>query len=313
MRILLLIAFLASCFFSYSQQGFSKEISIVSDNDLYTSAYRDRYYTNGLFIKYRILGSSKNQKIAKRTYSYSIGHMMYTPYKATLPFASLHDRPFAAYLFSSFEFNNFYYSQNIFKVELQLGVIGPNAKGEALQNFIHSIYNYPDAVGWKHQIHNAFALNLNATYLYNLTKLNSSHFDLNTISTAKLGTVFTNFSTGLYSRIGFKELQPLYNSVAFHSNLNKETKSYTESFAYIKPIITYANYDATIQGSFLNTDSPVTYEIKPIYFTLELGYRFYKRRFLYGYSYYFQTKKIKSTRVTNTNSYGSIYIGYYFN
>ena len=99
MRVLLFIAFFSIPFFCNSQHVFSKEISLVSDNDLYTSAYRDRYYTNGLFVNYRTLGTSLNENIAKRTYTYKIGHMMYTPYKATLPFASLHDRPFAAYLF----------------------------------------------------------------------------------------------------------------------------------------------------------------------------------------------------------------------
>ena len=83
---------------------------------------------------------------------------------------------------------------------------------------------------------------------------------------------------------------PLFYSVAFHSNLNKGTYGSIESFVFIKPTLTFANYDATIQGSFLNTNSPVTYEIKPVYFSLELGYRYYKRRFLYGYTYHFQTK-----------------------
>lgn len=313
MRILILVAFLSVSFLSFSQYNFSKEISLLSDNDLYTSVYRDRYYTNGLFFTYRNVTDAKNKSIAKRIHEYQIGHMMYTPIKATLPFANLHDRPFAAYFYGSYGFTNFYKSQNLFQINVEIGAIGPNAKGQELQDFMHSIYNYPKAEGWKHQIHNAFALNLNMSYLHNFKKISSSAFDVSSYSSFKIGTIFTNLTTGIYSRIGIKELQKISNSVAFHSNLNTNSKSYKESFIYIKPTITYAVYDATIQGSFLSTNSPVTYELKPFYFTLELGYKFYKKRFTYGYSYFYHTKKLKSIRATKTNTYGSVYVGYYFN
>ena len=44
-----------------------------------------------------------------------------------------------------------------------------------------------------------------------------------------------------------------------------------ESFIYLKPMLRYALYDATIQGSFLNKKSLVTKELIPLVFELELG------------------------------------------
>ena len=37
---------------SFSQEKFTKEFSIVTDNDLYISIEKDRYYSNGLFLSY---------------------------------------------------------------------------------------------------------------------------------------------------------------------------------------------------------------------------------------------------------------------
>ncbi len=299
----------------FSQQSFSKEFSLLTDNDLYTSISRDRYYSNGLFLTYNFLHKhTKNKNIAKKISTIQLGHMIYTPVKATLEFAAQHDRPFAAFFFGEYGKSNFYKNQNILTTKLQVGVIGPSAKGKGLQNFIHSIYNYPKAMGWKEQIKEAFVMNIELNYNKYFSKISSSQIDFSSYSKLRAGTIFTDFSTGIYSRIGFHKLQKLYNSTAFHSNLNtKENKSYSESYIYLKPMVSYVMYDATIQGSFLNKSSPVTYDVMPFQFSLEIGYRYNWNRFNYGYTFHYHTKKLKSYRVENSNSYGSIYIGYYFN
>lgn len=314
MRIISFLFILFISFSGVSQTSFSKEFSLLTDNDLYTSTYRDRYYTNGLFLTFRKVANNVNKKVVKKIHSYQIGHMMFTPIKATLQFASTHDRPFAGYFYAEYGQSRFYNSQNVLITNLQVGLIGPNAKGKDFQNFMHGIYNYPEAKGWKHEVRNAFALNLNSTFIKHFKKTSNSHFDLNSYNELKIGTVFSSISTGLYSRFGFKKLQKTSNTVAFNSNLNnKPQQSFSESFIYIKPMLNYVVYDATIQGSFLNTTSPVTFEVKPINFSLELGYKFYRKRFLYGYTFHFHTKKLKSLRASKTNTYGSIYIGYFFN
>jgi len=314
MRIFSFLIIISISFTGLSQTSFSKEISILTDNDLYTSTYRDRYYTNGLFINYRTLAKVKNKNISKKIHSFQVGHMMYTPIKATLAFANTHDRPFAGYFYGEYGQSRFYNSQNILITKVQIGVIGPSAKGQGLQNFMHQIYNYPDATGWEHQIQNAFALNVNTTFINYFKKASSSNFDLNSYHQIKAGTIFTSISTGLYSRIGLKKLQHASNSVAFNANLNnKATQSFSESFIYIKPMLNYVVYDATVQGSFLNSTSPVTFDIMPMNFSLELGYTYYYRRFSYGYTFHFHTKKLKSIRAAKTNTYGSVYIGYFFN
>lgn len=315
MRQLFFLSFFLISLAAFSQQSFSKEFSLLTDNDLYTSLFRDRYYSNGLFLTYRqVHKAGENKKIKKIISSFQLGHMIFTPVKATLEFAAQHDRPFAGYLFGEYGRSYFYKNQNTLITKLQLGAIGPNSQGKELQNFIHGIYNFPNATGWKHQIKGAIAVNLEINYSKYLSKMSFDRFDLSSYSVVRAGTVFTDISTGVYSRFGFKKLQKLYNSTAFNSNLNtKNGKNYSESYIYIKPLISYIMYDATIQGSFLNTNSPVTYDIMPFKFSLEIGYRYNWNRFNYGYTFHYHTKKLKSIRVKNSNTYGSIYIGYNFN
>ena len=78
--------FLFCAFSLYSQKKFSKEISFITENDLYTSTYNDRYYTNGMFLSFKYLPNKKNEKLEKKIFAWEIGHEMYTPKKATLLF-----------------------------------------------------------------------------------------------------------------------------------------------------------------------------------------------------------------------------------
>lgn len=297
-----------------SQRKYAKEFSFLNDNDLYTSTFRDRYYTNGMFFTYRYISNNKSDKLEKKIYEFQLAHKMYTPFKATVDLKGNHDRPFAGHLYGSFSVNHFYKNESILKTSLQVGTLGPSALGQELQDLIHDIYGFKKAIGWKYQIKNAVALNLDASYIKKIAKNNI--LDINWVNNARLGTVHTDLSTGIYGRIGLKPLQSIINSIAFNGNLNnKNTNSNNkiESFFYIKPMFSYVIYDATIQGSFLNKTSPITFELEPFKFTTEIGIRFTLNRFNFGYAVNYHTKKLKNTRVPRGNTYGTIQLNYQFN
>ncbi len=311
-----LLFFLCLPFAVFSQKKFKKEISFVNDNDLFVSTFRDRYYTNGMFFTYRYLSKNKSKKLEKQISEWQVGHKMYTPFKAVVQHISLHDRPFAAYLYGSFGINRIYKNNTLFKTSIQIGIIGPSAFGKELHDFIHDIYGFQKAIGWKHQIKNAFGLNFKANYSKHLIKDTSNHYDITWINNAKIGTVFTDISTGFYGRIGFNSLQKIQNSISFNTHLNDENSIYNnkvESFIFIKPTVSYTLYDATIQGSFLNTGSDVTKELVPLEFDLEVGILFTVKRFHFGYAVHYHTNKSKNLRYNNGNTYGTIRINYAFN
>jgi hypothetical protein len=297
----------------FSQQKFSKEISLLTDNDLFVSVNKDRYYTNGLFLSYRYIAENKKEKEEKRIIEWQLGHEMFTPYKAIVPNISQHDRPFAAYLYGSFGIHRFYKNNRIFNTSLQVGVLGPAAFGKDVQDFIHDMYNFDMAVGWKHQIKNSFGLNLNVSYLKHILNNASNYVDISWLNEGKIGTIYTNISSGFYSRIGFKPLQKIVNSIAFNGSLNNKSTAYQregESFIYIHPMLRYALYDATLEGSFLNANNDVTKELTPLQFHVAVGFRCTINRFNLGYSYQYHTNKSKGLKYDNGNKYGSIVVNY---
>lgn len=310
-RMLFLFLFLTLSVFT--QQKFSKEISFITENDLYTSTYDDRYYTNGMFLSFRYLSKEKKKTLEKKIFEWEIGHKIYTPNKATTLDIKNHDRPFAGYLYSSFSINRIYKNNQSFKTILQIGVIGSNAFSKELQGFIHDIYGFDEAIGWKYQIKNALALNFNAAYNKFLIKDSSNHYDFSWINSGKIGTVYTDITSGFLTRIGFKPLQNLANSIAYNTNINNASTSYfraVESFLFIKSSIRYAFYDATLQGSFLNPNSEVTVELIPLIFSLEIGFKFTANRFDFGYTINYNTNKSKNLKFDNGHKYGAINLSY---
>ena len=213
-RLVLLFAFITT--FISAQQKFSKEISFVNDNDLYASIERDQYYSNGMFLSYRYLASDF-KKFSKKIYEIQAGHEIYSPFRSTVISPSQHDRPFAAHLFGSFGVTRVYKSEKIFKTKFLFGLIGENALGRELQEFIHDIYNFRAPIGWRYQIRDVFSLNVDALYIDALGTDEAEKIDINFVGKARLGFTFNEVSAGFKGRFGFKKLQPLDNSIAFNT------------------------------------------------------------------------------------------------
>jgi len=161
----------------FSQKKFSKQISLTSDNDLFISLKQDRYYTSGVFLTYDFLSKKENEKLYKKVYTIQIGQQLYTPFKANVFSIDQHDRPFAGYLYGGFEFSNFRKDESIIRIGGKIGIIGPSAFGEELMNYVHEIYGFVPAIGWKYQIKEAFALNFNVEYTKQLST--SKYIDIN--------------------------------------------------------------------------------------------------------------------------------------
>lgn len=305
--------FLFCSLWVFSQQKFSREFSFVNDNDLFVSTVKDRYYTNGIFLSYRYLANSERGNLEKRIFQWQIGHKMFTPYKAIVTSKADHDRAFAAYLYGGFGFTNVYKTNKIFSTSVEVGVIGENAFGKELQNFIHDIYGFKRATGWEYQIKNALGINFYASYEAFLVKNPSGFYDLTWVNSANIGSVFTDISSGIYGRIGFKPVQKIANSIAFKTNLNNQNTNDVreiESFLFIKPTLRVALYDATIQGSFLNPGSEVTTALFPLVFQLEVGFKFTANRFHFAYVYNYNTSRSQGLRFENGNKFGTISVHY---
>lgn len=312
MRFILACVFVLLSNHILSQQKFSKELNFITDNDLYVSFEKDQYYTNGLFFSYRTLATNSGS-LAKKIYEFQIGQKLYTPYRPDVSSVLRHDRPFAAYLYGSIGILRVFQKKSILTTSFQLGIVGEAAMGQELQNLIHDIYGFKSPKGWEYQIRNMLALNFDTEYIVPLGTSRSDILDLNLHTKLRLGTVFNEATFGFTGRIGFLKLQPTHNSIAFGSHLNNEktkTSRPIESFLFYQPTLTYVLSDATIEGSFFNNNSPVTFTPKRLRFDLEIGYLFTAKKWVLGYVYHFHSDKLNNLRNNGGNDYGSIRFGY---
>jgi lipid A 3-O-deacylase len=295
-------------------QTYKNELGLKSDNDSYLGQGSDRYYTNGLFFNFRhALDQQKlPQGLEKKTYEISLGQKMFNPYSGYAPNPARQDRPFAGYLYAEGAMNWFYTDESIIKVTAQLGTTGKNSLGEAGQKLLHSAFGFYDIEGWDYQIKNELALNLSGQYSKLLTRIADNAVEFSFEGYANLGTTFTGAGAGILFRTG--SLNQLFNSAYTNAVIGNHAKTKAlvkrELFFYAKPQLNVVAYDATIQGSLFNNNSPVTFSQKPVVFAQQLGVDYSSQRFTFDFGVIFKTREVKSTAIAH--QWGSVSMFYRF-
>lgn len=290
------------------------EIGLITDNDLYSSPVNDQYYTAGLEIFYRYLGSSQNEKVAKKITEFRVGQYIYNPQSVRANEINVNDRPFAGYLFAEAGINTFYTDESIFKLTFQGGVVGPESGAEEVQRGLHQMVGYPTVRGWQYQITTTVAVQAAAFYSKKIfAERYKEKVDFHVQGEINLGTIWNTANIGAMSRISFKRpLQAMYNSSLHGAVLNHNKEAYKEQrefFLYINPMVQYMQYDATIQGSHFNTTSPVTFPLIPFRFNAEIGLKYRYNNWNYSYSIHYRGKELSNNVITGFY-YGSIQISY---
>lgn len=281
-------------------QNKSGEIGILIDNDLFTSTVNDQYYTNGIELFYRYLNQNENPKINKRITEFKFGQYIYNPHTVEAASIRKHDRPFAGYLFAEAGIHKFYQNESVFKMSAQVGVIGPSSGAEGFQKLFHKAFGYKKVEGWKYQIQETLALQGNLFYSKKLFASSfSENVDFSFQGEANFGTVLNGITTGPLARFSLKKLLPFYDSNFHGASLNSDKEKYKEQrefYFYINPNVNYQIYDATIQGSMFNDESPVTFDLRPWRFYGEAGFKYRKNHWNLHYLFVYRSKELENTR-----------------
>jgi lipid A 3-O-deacylase len=305
--------FLVLSLLASGQNGYRHMAGFISDNDKYSALTKDRYYTNGLTLQYDFLAKKPAKKALKTIYSLAVGQYIYTPYRAYVPHIANQDRPFAGYLFVNFSRASFYRNRSILRLTFQAGVLGPDSQAETIQQWLHHTFHLSKVAGWKYQIHNQFGINLQAAFMKNFLYSRRSLIDLNAFAKIKAGTVFDEATIGIMSRLGVKPLHALANTFLFHSNLSKKLRksATTEAYFFIKLQLSYVAYNATLQGSLFNDNSPLTFPPKRLKAGIQTGIVWSIRHFNLIYAVSWFTKAVDNNRVKPHN-YGTIALAFRF-
>jgi hypothetical protein len=311
----LVVLFLAST--RIYAQTHTTEFGIETDNDSYLLQGSDRYYTDGIFVYYNhALDVKGSPKLQNKVLGFEFGQKIFNPQSGSIADAngvdqpSLIDRPFAAYLYVGSTLNFLYKDESSLKLSAQLGVVGPNAYGKQVQDFVHDNFGFYHPSGWEYQINNDYEVNLSAAY--NKLLARNSWIDVSATSYVNLGLGFTGAGVGPMVRLG--SFNQLFNSVSTQSTVtqdkNPQLLHKNEIFFYYKPVINYVAYDATIQGGLSDNHSgmEITKDKEPFIFSQEAGVGFTANRFVFNIAAIFHT--LDDKEMVQTHQWGAV-TGFY--
>ncbi|MDN5210944.1 lipid A deacylase LpxR family protein [Fulvivirgaceae bacterium BMA12] len=272
----LLIIFVLICFFSapkiQGQETKANQIIVQADNDQFYFNPTDRYYSNGIGIRWeRIIGNHGFPAIKgvdKRILVAGIQHKIYTPSAITFYENSRHDRPYAATLTVTGGLRLFFHQHQYIQSDITLGVAGPMALGQKLQEWWHDRIDIFEPRGWENQIVNnpVAAIRLQLTRQW----FHQRFIDFISTSTLNLGTMLTSVRQSGKFRVG--NPKTLNTSAYSGGHLGSESAATTvEIYFFAGGGMEYVNYNGLIEGNWIGRESPHTLGIVPWVFHGEYG------------------------------------------
>lgn len=275
-RLALAIAFpLLAALLPGAARGASQDdggtLSVTVENDVVSG--RDRHYTNGLRLAYvtapkqptafeRLIGGKRTTEGLFRR-SFAVAQSIYTPehYLAETPPAD--DHPYAGHLFG--EYALLTETDGRFDlITIEVGVVGPWARGEEVQNWFHRTIDVYEAVGWEHQIGNEVTVNLAYDWKGKPVaegKAAGLQWELMPTAGASLGTVAVNARAGGMFRIGDR-LTPNFGPARIRPSLTGsghfDRANPFDWFAFIGVQGRIVGHDIFLDGSLFQADSPST-------------------------------------------------------
>ncbi len=135
----------------------------------------------------------------------SLAHQIFTPQNTASTDLILNDRPYAAWLYFGMT-SSFQTTSHSHSLEFDVGVVGPSAMGEDVQNNFHSMIGVPKSNGWAHQLEDEPTLQLSYQQrlrFYELKQNDSKILDFIPYFGGAFGNVLIGGNIGMLGRIGF--------------------------------------------------------------------------------------------------------------
>lgn len=206
-------------------------------------ANTDRHYSNGIrlgWVSEKTDGSDLPEvrdilqflyplaNIRSGRVGLEFGHNIFTPGDTEARQLIEDDRPYAGWLYGAASvyaetgkgFGDFY-SETLDKVALEVGIIGPAALGEPVQNEFHTLIGVDTSKGWDNQLENEPGINLIAERKWRASPFRFWGVEADAIPHvgASLGNVYTHIHGGAIARIG-QQLSIDYGPPLIRPNLS---------------------------------------------------------------------------------------------
>ena len=189
-------------------------VSLTEENDKFAPKNKDRYYTQGLKVA-----------INRGDHTFfSLTQEINTPADTSNPNPSLDDMPYSGALYLGWGYGGVLdrggRKDCMFSVEAKLGVIGPSAGGQTIQNKFHDLIGTPPAAGWGTQLPDELLFNLDGEFRrrFDLDPTGHGYRDLIARGVIELGTARTEVMLGAQLRWGVNLDKSWGHSYIRHSN-----------------------------------------------------------------------------------------------
>ena len=299
-----------------NSKNFSKQLSLITENDRYLLQGNDRYYTNGIMLNYSLIKHSEKPQLLKRVIKFEVGQKLYTPYSRKIYTSRRIDRPITGYLYGKYSQSNFKKYNQLIEWGVSLGTIGKAALGEGMQDIFHKIIHVnSDWYGWiwDYQLNTEPGINLHGQYAIGLLRNVVPFMQVTPVIKGTLGTSFTNINQGILFQIG--KINLLHQSSYWNASAEEASSrdgAGMELYFYYYPELTYQFYNATVQGGYFRKDKgPYISDLEDLVLAHQFGTAFAMSRCTVRLEVTIQSKESKSQRFTH--DYGGIHLGYRFN
>jgi lipid A 3-O-deacylase len=296
---LLFILFSAFVMAQDSSAIYTKELSFITENDNYNFTRQDRYYSNGLFLRYQWLPKKTlSPKIANKLHRIEAGHMIFNPHlnrRSLEQVLEQQDRPYAGWLYGSYGQTNVYKGERVLQFDGTVGILGPGAKGKEVQTNYHKFIGLYKIYGWENQLQNEMGLNVSVRYYQPLIQ-STKNISLHATGKASLGNTFTNASAGVLLKLGALEDEQFSSYWTGRLGQTKQQqRRHTEFIFFLEPALMAQGYNATVQGGLFRKDKgSYTSELNPFIYIIKTGLIFSTRQTSFSVYYNIKQREAKS-------------------
>jgi lipid A 3-O-deacylase len=293
----------------FSQQNYNFKNSqgqyfrLKVENDmLILRGKTDRYFSSGLKLNYgsdKKIGASNllgkifpKVKGGEDNYGYSLASNMFTPSNNAEVIVQ-GDRPYCGWAYLGFtNISNDNKKGIRFSTEYSVGAIGPITQQELMQKKVHEFIQRPEPKGWKNQIANDIAINLNFVGEKYIIKP-IDNVELIGIVETNVGTVTNYMGFGGMLRVGWFENY-------FNRIMPISSKKNWQAFIFARPVARIIADNSLLQGGILNySKSPYVIsrdDVNHLYMETEFGYSLSYRSINLTYSQNFRTAEFKDAK-----------------
>lgn len=284
-----------------------------------TSTPTDRYYVNGVHLGWiapsdqtpASVSNLAGDLLGAGTTRFSIGltQQIFTPNDTRAINPPVNDEPYAGYLAVNLGLNQDGANTRTI-VGLNLGIVGPAAGGEWVQNNFHSIIGQKGTHGWAYQLPTTPAVDINAARIWRMPM--GSVAGLQTDALPQISGMAGLTQDYLQPGIGFRIGSGLNSD--YGPPLLTSSPTGGEVYSQVKPLVWYlfagsaakfVAHDTFLQGTFFRDSRNVP--IKRVVGSFDLGGAIVWNGLRFSYTQVFQTDRFHHQQGT-IHQFGSFSI-----